>query len=177
MPTVFDTKSETTFSVIFFVEDDDNLLNTTSRSMGAANLNGAAAAGHRGVDPELGLDNLCEMKHHMMTRNARSNDIDRRLQPNPASRDMLEAIIRVRHLRRSILSHVTTCILVAKLSANDGGATRPDMEVPVLVEVVASCPHEVHPVGELGRGAGSEASDASHCVSFHSIHPLFRLNR
>ena len=46
-------------------------------------------------DPELGQENLCEMKHHMMTRNDRAGDIDRRLQPNSFVRDMLEAIIRV----------------------------------------------------------------------------------
>lgn len=95
MPSVVDANTAVPYSVLFYVEDDENLLNTTSRSMGAANFNGTSSAGHRGVDPELGLDNLCEMKHHMMTRNARSNDIDRRLQPNPSTRDALEAIVRV----------------------------------------------------------------------------------
>lgn len=46
-------------------------------------------------DPEMGMENLCEIKHHMLTRNVRSNDIDRRLQPNSMFKDMLEAIIRV----------------------------------------------------------------------------------
>jgi hypothetical protein len=46
-------------------------------------------------DPELDMENLCEIKHHMMTRNARAMDIDRRLQPNPAIRDTLESIIKV----------------------------------------------------------------------------------
>ncbi|KAI6171511.1 Phosphatidylinositol 3-kinase catalytic subunit type 3 [Aphelenchoides bicaudatus] len=46
-------------------------------------------------DPEMGMENLCEIKHHMLTRNVRSNDIDRRLQPNSLFKDMLEAIIRM----------------------------------------------------------------------------------
>ena len=50
---------------------------------------------YRNTDPELDMDNLCEMKHHMMTRNARAMDIDRRLQPNPVIRDVLEQIVKV----------------------------------------------------------------------------------
>ena len=49
----------------------------------------------RKTDPELDMENLSEIKHHMMTRNARAMDIDRRLQPNPTIRDTLEAIIKV----------------------------------------------------------------------------------
>jgi len=49
----------------------------------------------RQTDPELDMENLSEIKHHMMTRNARAMDIDRRLQPNPTIRDTLEAIIKV----------------------------------------------------------------------------------
>uniref|UniRef100_A0A914LH10 Phosphatidylinositol 3-kinase catalytic subunit type 3 n=1 Tax=Meloidogyne incognita TaxID=6306 RepID=A0A914LH10_MELIC len=48
----------------------------------------------RQTDPELDMENLSEIKHHMMTRNARAMDIDRRLQPNPTIRDTLEAIIK-----------------------------------------------------------------------------------
>ena len=46
-------------------------------------------------DPELGLENLCEMKHLMMTRNARTGIIDRNLKPNAAVRETLSKIIEV----------------------------------------------------------------------------------
>lgn len=46
-------------------------------------------------DPEMGMENLCETKHHMLTRNARAGDIDRSLQPNSLFKNMLETIIRV----------------------------------------------------------------------------------
>ncbi|KAI6232650.1 Phosphatidylinositol 3-kinase catalytic subunit type 3 [Aphelenchoides fujianensis] len=53
------------------------------------------AVGRPADDPEAGLENLCETKHHMLTRNTRAGDIDRRLQPNSLYRDMLEQIIRM----------------------------------------------------------------------------------
>lgn len=47
------------------------------------------------TDPELGLENLCETKHHMMTRNARAGAFERELKPNAVARDLLEKIIQV----------------------------------------------------------------------------------
>ncbi|KAI6220427.1 Phosphatidylinositol 3-kinase catalytic subunit type 3 [Aphelenchoides besseyi] len=46
-------------------------------------------------DPEMEMENLCESKHHMLTRNVRAGDIDRRIQPDSFHRDKLEAIIRM----------------------------------------------------------------------------------
>lgn len=98
------------FSVIFFAEDapvEQQQENGGARAEADAEefrsgggdasepLIAARKRGRNGIDPELGLDNLCEAKHNMMTRNARAMDIDRRLQPNPAIRDALESIIKV----------------------------------------------------------------------------------
>lgn len=92
------------YSVVFFAEDDDllllaannnNMISAIGKSLSyppvAATNNANRAAW---VDPELGLDNIYEIKHHMLTRNARANDIDRRLHPNPSARDAIETIIR-----------------------------------------------------------------------------------
>uniref|UniRef100_A0A914WFW2 Phosphatidylinositol 3-kinase catalytic subunit type 3 n=1 Tax=Plectus sambesii TaxID=2011161 RepID=A0A914WFW2_9BILA len=45
-------------------------------------------------DPEIGLDNLVEAKHHVLTRSARSGAIDRELKPNAVARDALERVVQ-----------------------------------------------------------------------------------
>ncbi|VDN08355.1 unnamed protein product [Thelazia callipaeda] len=49
---------------------------------------------HASFDPEIGLENLCEIKHHIMTRTARAGVIERELKPNASARDFLEKIIQ-----------------------------------------------------------------------------------
>lgn len=44
-------------------------------------------------DPELGLDNIIESKHHRLSRSARSNISDKDLKPNASVRDQLNAIV------------------------------------------------------------------------------------
>ncbi len=48
-----------------------------------------------GPDPELGLENLVELKHQMMTRNVQSDIVDRALKPDSKARDALELAIQV----------------------------------------------------------------------------------
>uniref|UniRef100_A0A1I7XRN7 Phosphatidylinositol 3-kinase catalytic subunit type 3 n=1 Tax=Heterorhabditis bacteriophora TaxID=37862 RepID=A0A1I7XRN7_HETBA len=47
------------------------------------------------TDPELGLENLCESKHSVMTRNTRAGGVDRQLKPNKQTKDRIEAIIKL----------------------------------------------------------------------------------
>ncbi|VDO55277.1 unnamed protein product [Onchocerca flexuosa] len=47
------------------------------------------------VDPEMDLENLCELKHHMMTRSSRAGFIERELKPNASARLYLEKIIQL----------------------------------------------------------------------------------
>lgn len=86
------TEDPSPYSIIYYADDDDFLSATT---MASRSLGGVAHSSATRIDPELGLDNLCEIKHHMLTRNARAGDIDRRLKPNAGARDALETIIRV----------------------------------------------------------------------------------
>lgn len=44
-------------------------------------------------DPEIGLENLSETKHHILTRSQRSGVADRELKPNATARDQLERVI------------------------------------------------------------------------------------
>ncbi|KJH48163.1 phosphoinositide 3-kinase family, accessory domain protein [Dictyocaulus viviparus] len=55
---------------------------------------GVGTTSSRGFDPELGLENLAEIKHNVMTRNARAGAMDKQLKPNKQTKDRLEAIIR-----------------------------------------------------------------------------------
>lgn len=50
------------------------------------------------VDPELDFENICEVKHHMMTRSSRAGPIERELKPNASARNILENIIQVLYL-------------------------------------------------------------------------------
>ncbi|CAD5205554.1 unnamed protein product [Bursaphelenchus okinawaensis] len=81
MATVYGHDGITPFQVIYYVPDTQN--------------EGILKKIRGKVDPELGMENLCETKHHMLTRNARAGDIDKRLQPNAMIKDMLESIIRM----------------------------------------------------------------------------------
>ncbi|KAI1724754.1 phosphoinositide 3-kinase family, accessory domain (PIK domain) domain-containing protein [Ditylenchus destructor] len=102
-PTVHYANDSFAYSIVFFAEDDDflNSSSTTAINNRSMNFNAIPAPNYRTtangdkhwVDPELGLDNLCEIKHHMLTRNARANHIDRRLQPNSSARGAIETII------------------------------------------------------------------------------------
>uniref|UniRef100_A0A915CVA0 phosphatidylinositol 3-kinase n=1 Tax=Ditylenchus dipsaci TaxID=166011 RepID=A0A915CVA0_9BILA len=105
MPVVQFGNENTVYSIVFFAEDDDYLLNASLtnkvQSFNNNMLNTTPATNYRPttsgpgywIDPELGLDNLCEIKHHMLTRNARANQIDRRLQPNTSAKDAIESIL------------------------------------------------------------------------------------
>ncbi|VDO23553.1 unnamed protein product [Haemonchus placei] len=53
------------------------------------------SATSRVCDPELGLENLAETKHNVMTRNARAGAMDKQLKPNKQTKDRLETIIRL----------------------------------------------------------------------------------
>lgn len=57
---------------------------------------GVGTTSSRVADPELGLENLAETKHNVMTRNARAGAMDKQLKPNKQTKDRLETIIRVR---------------------------------------------------------------------------------
>jgi phosphatidylinositol 3-kinase len=45
-------------------------------------------------DPDMFRENVVETKHHKMTRSLRHGPVARELKPNPATRDMLNAIVR-----------------------------------------------------------------------------------
>ncbi|VDM09944.1 unnamed protein product [Wuchereria bancrofti] len=47
------------------------------------------------VDPEMDLENVCELKHHMMTRSSRAGALERELKPNASARHYLERIIQL----------------------------------------------------------------------------------
>ncbi|VDN23772.1 unnamed protein product [Gongylonema pulchrum] len=70
-----------TYSVVYYESEEDE----------AKSQNGGAGPC---TDPELGLENLCETKHSMMTRNKRAGIFERELKPNAAARDALERIIQ-----------------------------------------------------------------------------------
>jgi len=75
--------------VYYFTEDDDPIQSTgMSRiSLGHPNI----IANH---DPDLGFENLHELKHQMITRNTRAVEVDRLLVPNPRAKVELEEIIK-----------------------------------------------------------------------------------
>ena len=115
-PTIEHSDDLTAYSIIFFAGDaplnNEEQQQEHSDSESDADPLIPQQRNSRKVDPELDLEKLCEIKHHMMTRNARfilikstrlnysyivrAMDIDRRLQPNPAIRDALEYIIKVK---------------------------------------------------------------------------------
>lgn len=109
-PMVYNDEDNVPFSIVFFTDDDFTLNNLTNRSLNSsenASINNRQSVNNNSStniqksnneDPELGLDNLCELKHHMLTRNARANNTDRRLQPNSLTRNALETIINVNFL-------------------------------------------------------------------------------
>ncbi|TKR96795.1 hypothetical protein L596_010764 [Steinernema carpocapsae] len=67
------------YSIVYFDIEEDESLNASAPS---------------NVDRELGYDNLCEIKHHALTRNARTDQSDRHLKPNSGARDALDTIIK-----------------------------------------------------------------------------------
>lgn len=102
MPSIFYNDDTLPYVIMFSADDDEYLFNnmansTISSTIRSLNLTVSPpqGGGNYWTDPELGLENLCEIKHHMLTRNVRANDIDKRLQPNPTIRDALDAIIKV----------------------------------------------------------------------------------
>lgn len=103
MPSIFYNDDSLPYVIMFSADDDEILFNNSANSTNASvitrlsnlTVSPPQGGGNYWTDPELGLENLCEIKHHMLTRNARANDIDRRLQPNPTIRDALDFIIKV----------------------------------------------------------------------------------
>ena len=71
------------YAIVYFERDDatDFVAGTSNNSLL--------------TDPEIGFENLCENKHLMMTRNARTGKIDQNLKPNAVVRDVLNSIIKV----------------------------------------------------------------------------------
>uniref|UniRef100_A0AC34Q3N6 Chromatin modification-related protein MEAF6 n=2 Tax=Panagrolaimus sp. JU765 TaxID=591449 RepID=A0AC34Q3N6_9BILA len=90
-PQAYTDKGDIPYVVVYyFPEEDDQLQSTTSRiSLGGLQPN--IVANH---DPDLGYENLHEMKHQMMTRNARAVEVDRLLLPNSKAKAELEEIIK-----------------------------------------------------------------------------------
>ncbi|VDK50743.1 unnamed protein product [Anisakis simplex] len=78
------------YSVIYYENNDEPKLGASCALHSHITSNSNVTA-----DPELGMENLCETKHHMMTRNARADSIDRELKPNAAARDSLQNIIQM----------------------------------------------------------------------------------
>lgn len=134
MPTVFHKDDVVPYSILFFMEDEcqsvgvnpsaTRLMNISSIQSNAGSREqkrvvSAIGGGHSEywVDPELGMDNLCEAKHHMLTRNTRANNIDWRLQPNPATREAIETIVNVSYVVHICFSTrillVICCMLVS----------------------------------------------------------------
>lgn len=111
MPSVYHAEDIVPYSILLFADEDDLLLNhsatrsinpnSTSTIYSVSENASSAIQTNYFADPELSLDNLCELKHHMLTRNARANNIDRRLQPNPSTRTTIEMIINVLFLIRN----------------------------------------------------------------------------
>uniref|UniRef100_A0A915AJ48 Phosphatidylinositol 3-kinase catalytic subunit type 3 n=2 Tax=Parascaris univalens TaxID=6257 RepID=A0A915AJ48_PARUN len=69
------------YSVVYYESDEEPKM--------------SASCAVNSAEPELGMENLCETKHHMMTRNARADIIDRDLKPNAVARDALQNIIQM----------------------------------------------------------------------------------
>ncbi|KAJ1366330.1 hypothetical protein KIN20_026967 [Parelaphostrongylus tenuis] len=77
-----------------------------------------ATASSRGFDPELGLENLAETKHNVMTRNARAGAMDKQLKPNKQTKDRLEAIIRLPPSQSLSREQARSCVEVSLLSTS-----------------------------------------------------------
>lgn len=82
---------DSTFSVVYY-EDE-----TKTRSI------------YPLVDPEMDLENVCELKHHMMTRSSRAGVIERELKPNASARNSLEKIIQVYYCYFLLTSILQIC--------------------------------------------------------------------
>uniref|UniRef100_A0A8L8K2Q3 Phosphatidylinositol 3-kinase catalytic subunit type 3 n=1 Tax=Heligmosomoides polygyrus TaxID=6339 RepID=A0A8L8K2Q3_HELPZ len=78
------------YDVVYYEDPTPDLRIVTS--VGGA---GVGTTSSRVADPELGLENLAETKHNVMTRNARAGAMDKQLKPNKQTKDRLETIIRL----------------------------------------------------------------------------------
>lgn len=63
-------------AIVFYVDDDaDEIVGasrqSTRQTTGGVSQAPTATLRPNNVDPELNMDNLCELKHHQMTRNER----------------------------------------------------------------------------------------------------------
>lgn len=76
-----------TYSIVYYERDEDTKISPYNAPYP--------------TDPELGMDNLCEAKHHMLTRSARAEIFERELKPNASTRETLEKILQV-NLKRFI---------------------------------------------------------------------------
>lgn len=83
------------YSVVYYESDEEPKM--------------SASCAVNGAEPELGMENLCETKHHMMTRNARADIIDRDLKPNAVARDALQNIIQVTNGCFPIIDGLLSC--------------------------------------------------------------------
>jgi hypothetical protein len=135
-PTVQHSDDLAVYSIIFFAGDaplNDDHQHSDDESDTDPLI--SRPRNDRKIDPELDMENLCEIKHNMMTRNARAMDIDRRLQPNPAIRDTLEIIIKVYCHNTGTFLLIYIIIKVSQLSTYANGRTRFDMEISILVKI------------------------------------------
>ncbi|WKX92385.1 hypothetical protein Q1695_010425 [Nippostrongylus brasiliensis] len=78
------------YDVVYYEDPTPDLRIVTS--VGVA---GVGTTSTRAIDPELGLENLAEIKHNVMTRNARAGAMDKQLKPNKQTKDRLETIIQL----------------------------------------------------------------------------------
>uniref|UniRef100_A0A915PPY9 Phosphatidylinositol 3-kinase catalytic subunit type 3 n=1 Tax=Setaria digitata TaxID=48799 RepID=A0A915PPY9_9BILA len=70
---------DSTYSIVYYEKEDEI----------------EARIFHSSIDPEIDMENICELKHHMMTRTSRVGVIERELKPNASARDLLEKIIHL----------------------------------------------------------------------------------
>ncbi|KAK6731035.1 hypothetical protein RB195_007479 [Necator americanus] len=78
------------YDVVYYEDPTPDL-----RIVASMGGNGVGATSPRISDPELGLENLAETKHNVMTRNARAGAMDKQLKPNKQTKDRLETIIKL----------------------------------------------------------------------------------
>ncbi|EYC37933.1 hypothetical protein Y032_0756g2089 [Ancylostoma ceylanicum] len=78
------------YDVVYYEDPTPDL-----RIVASMGGNGVGTTSSRVSDPELGLENLAETKHNVMTRNARAGAMDKQLKPNKQTKDRLETIIKL----------------------------------------------------------------------------------
>ena len=89
-PQAYTTNGCSPYVIVYYFSEDDDPVQSTGMSrisLGHPNM----IANH---DPDLGFENLHELKHQMMTRNSRALEVEKLLVPNPRAKSELEEIIK-----------------------------------------------------------------------------------